>query len=200
MQYLNQMKRLLRQTPGFAVLRRYRRFVLGYVRFATDYSSFRRLNKTTRSPLPIPLSELDPCLHDRTESTGFDRHYVYHTAWAALVLAATQPVVHFDIASSLYFNAIAFAFVPVRFFDYRPADLHLPNFSSDSADLLSLPFPDASIPSLSCMHVLEHVGLGRYGDPISPDADSRAMVELSRVLAPGRQPSHCGSRPSRASS
>jgi len=35
------------------------------------------------------------------------------------------------------------------------------------------------------MHVVEHIGLGRYGDPIDPDADLRAMAELKRVLAPG---------------
>jgi hypothetical protein len=33
------------------------------------------------------------------------------------------------------------------------------------------------------MHVVEHIGLGRYGDTISPDGDLVAMNELSRVLA-----------------
>ena len=33
--------------------------------------------------------------------------------------------------------------------------------------------------------VVEHLGLGRYGDPIRPDADLAAMIELQRVLAPG---------------
>jgi hypothetical protein len=35
------------------------------------------------------------------------------------------------------------------------------------------------------MHVLEHVGLGRYGDPVDYDGDLRAAAELMRVLAPG---------------
>ena len=35
------------------------------------------------------------------------------------------------------------------------------------------------------MHVVEHVGLGRYGDPIDPDGDLKAVAELKRVLAPG---------------
>jgi hypothetical protein len=29
------------------------------------------------------------------------------------------------------------------------------------------------------------VGLGRYGDPIDPTGDSKAALELARVLAPG---------------
>jgi len=32
------------------------------------------------------------------------------------------------------------------------------------------------------MHVIEHVGLGRYDDPIDPDGDLKAIEELKRVL------------------
>jgi len=35
------------------------------------------------------------------------------------------------------------------------------------------------------MHVVEHVGLGRYGEPIDPEGDLKAMAELKRVVAPG---------------
>jgi hypothetical protein len=35
------------------------------------------------------------------------------------------------------------------------------------------------------MHVIEHVGLGRYGDPLDPEGDLKAIVELKRVLAFG---------------
>jgi SAM-dependent methyltransferase len=35
------------------------------------------------------------------------------------------------------------------------------------------------------MHVVEHIGLGRYGDPLDPDGDMKAISELKRVLAPG---------------
>lgn len=128
-----------------------------------------------------------PCLFDRTAATGFDHHYVYHTAWAARCLAADPPDEHNDIGSSLYFAAIVSAFVPVKFHDYRPAALHLTNLACSRADLLNLPFADRSISSLSCMHVLEHVGLGRYGDPLDPSGDLKAARELQRVLAPGGQ-------------
>ncbi len=77
------------------------------------------------------------------------------------------------------------AFVPVDFYDYRPADLKLSNLHSGAADLCKLKFDDQSIASLSCMHTIEHIGLGRYGDPIDPNGDRVALAELSRVLAPG---------------
>ena len=83
------------------------------------------------------------------------------------------------------FAGIASAFVPVRFYDYRPPELVLENLHVGAADLCRLPFPDRSIASLSCMHVVEHVGLGRYGDPLDPDGDLKAAAELQRVLAPG---------------
>ena len=35
------------------------------------------------------------------------------------------------------------------------------------------------------MHVIEHVGLGRYGEPLDPDGDLKAIAELRRVLSPG---------------
>jgi ubiquinone/menaquinone biosynthesis C-methylase UbiE len=74
------------------------------------------------------------------------------------------------------------AFVPVDFYDYRPADLQLSNLNSLKGDLLNLPFESESIDSLSCMHTIEHIGLGRYGDTIDPEADLKAMAELRRVM------------------
>ena len=35
------------------------------------------------------------------------------------------------------------------------------------------------------MHVLEHVGLGRYGDTLDYDGDVKAARELTRIVAPG---------------
>ena len=35
------------------------------------------------------------------------------------------------------------------------------------------------------MHTIEHIGLGRYGDPLDVQGDRRALAELQRVVAPG---------------
>jgi len=58
---------------------------------------------------------------------------------------------------------------------------------SGSADLTALPFTTNSVQSLSCMHVVEHIGLGRYGDPLDPEGDLRSIAELKRVVAKGGQ-------------
>ena len=147
-----------------------------------DYLKFNKLN-TGRFSLKI--SDLYPCIKDKTFKTKFDAHYVYHTSWAARKVKEINPIKHTDISSSLFFSGIVSAFVPVDFYDYRPADLKLSNLVSKHADLTGLPFGDNSVNSLSCMHTIEHIGLGRYGDKIDSDADLQAISELIRVLAKG---------------
>lgn len=115
----------------------------------------------------------------------FDRHYVYHVAWAARVIAALSPLEHVDISSSVYFSSIVSAFVPIRYYDFRKPEIVLKGLTPGHADLLHLPFDDDSVHSLSCMHVIEHIGLGRYGDELDYDGDLKAVAEMRRVLAPG---------------
>lgn len=126
-----------------------------------------------------------PCLLDKMTETPFDKHYVYHTAWAARKLKELMPKEHIDISSFLYFSTLVSAFIPIKFYDYRPANVEIDNLVSEHADITKLPFTDNSIQSLSCMHVVEHIGLGRYGDPLDVDGDLKAMEELKRVVAIG---------------
>lgn len=155
-----------------------------YILFLKDYFLFKKMLKQNNR-FSFLWENRYPQLFDKTEETIFDPHYIYHPAWAARVIAETKPKEHTDISSTLYFPSILSAFVPVKFYDYRPANIKLSNLHIGKADLLSLPFADNSIESLSCMHVIEHIGLGRYGDPIDPDSDIKAIKELKRVLAVG---------------
>jgi len=153
-------------------------FVLG------DFMKFKKM-KGDDTRFPLTITDCQPKLHDNTGHMSFDRHYMYHPAWAARVLAETKPEKHIDISSVMTFPQLVSAFVPMDYYDYRPADIRLENLHCGKADLVDLPFEDNSIASLSCMHTVEHVGLGRYGDPIDPEGDIKAMKELSRVVAPG---------------
>jgi SAM-dependent methyltransferase len=51
-------------------------------------------------------------------------------------------------------------------------------------DLTGLDIASGSLSSVSCMHVIEHIGLGRYGDALDPCGDLRAIGELKRIVAP----------------
>ncbi len=153
-----------------------------YFRFFGEWIKFRSSND---GRFTVAAMDLYPCLDDRTSTTGFDRHYTYHPAWAARMVAKINPKVHVDISSILAFSTQLSAFIPVKFYDYRPAELTLSGLESEHADLTNLHFESNSIESISCMHTIEHVGLGRYGDPIDPTGDLKAINELKRVTAVG---------------
>lgn len=179
------MRRSVARIPGAASLYRYVQRTASWIRTLREYRRFGELSRQSMRPLRPRWGDRQFCTGNRERETPFDRHYVYHTAWAMRRLVAALPAEHVDISSSLYFVALASAIVRVRHFDYRPPALRLDNLDCGSADLLELPFESGSIRSLSCMHVIEHVGLGRYGDPLDAYGDVKSAGELQRVLAPG---------------
>lgn len=154
-----------------------------YFEFRREFSRFKALAHSNR--FPARWEDRYPHMGENTSETSFDRHYIYHTAWAARVLARTRPSEHADISSSLYFAAITSAFIPIHYYDFRPPKLRLNNLIVEHADLSALHFQNGSIQSISCMHVVEHIGLGRYGDPLDPDGDLKAISELKRVTSIG---------------
>lgn len=155
-----------------------------YIFFIIDYIKFKNNSKNNKR-FTVTWKNRYPRLFDKTPKTNFDTHYIYHPAWAIRIVKKINPEFHVDISSTLSFSSMLSAFIPVHFYDYRPANLLLTGLESKQADLLSLPFADNSIKSLSCMHTVEHIGLGRYGDPLNPEADLKAINELKRVTAPG---------------
>ena len=177
-------KKIIRRIPGSVFLYMTLRKLAAWPWFISDYFKFQKLAQAKKR-FTMPITSIQPILIDKTSTTQFEPHYVYHPAWAARVVAKNKPAKHIDISSILQFSTIVSAFVPVEFYDYRPAQLSLTNYLSKHADLTNLPFAENSIESLSCMHTVEHIGLGRYGDPIDPDGDTKAGAELSRVIAPG---------------
>ncbi len=52
-------------------------------------------------------------------------------------------------------------------------------------DCMHAPLPDGGADVVALISTLEHVGLGRYGDPLDVDGDRKAMAEAHRLLKPG---------------
>lgn len=126
-----------------------------------------------------------PLLNEDTENTNFDTHYVYHVAWAMRKVAAAKPQKHIDFSSSVNFCTTVSAICETEFYDFRPAPIMLEGLKCLRADLTALEMATGSLESVSCMHVVEHVGLGRYGDPLDANGDLKAIGELKRVVKPG---------------
>jgi SAM-dependent methyltransferase len=148
--------------------------------FNEHFKQYKKLDQSMR--FLYEKKDIFPCLEDNTGITNFDAHYIYHPAWAARVIHKINPKKHIDISSLLSFSTVLSAYVPTEFYDYRPALLNLEGLKSGESDLTNLLFPDNSIESISCMHTIEHIGLGRYGDPIDPEGDIKAINELKRVV------------------
>jgi len=153
----------------------------GYARFAADLRRYRRLGG------PAPRSELYPQLHDRLPGTPYDTHYFHQDIWAARQVARFAPERHVDVGSRVDLVGFLTAITHVTFVDIRPLDAALEDFESVAGSVLAMPFADRSVSSLSCLHVAEHIGLGRYGDPLDPAGTTKAAAELARILAPGGQ-------------
>lgn len=133
----------------------------------------------------IRVLDMQPCLGDWSTHTPFDAHYFYQGAWLARRVCSAKVARHVDIGSSVLTMSVLSAQVETTFVDYRPLKASLPGLTSIAGNILDLPFADASVNSLSCLHVIEHIGLGRYGDPIDPQGSVKAALELQRIVSAG---------------
>lgn len=153
--------------------------------FVRSIREYRRLNE--RGSFQISLRDLFPILSDRWESAGtVQGHYFHQDLWAARKVFQHSPPRHVDIGSRVDgFVAHVLAFMPVTVIDIREMQSTTSGLSflrEDATELKEL--PSDSIESISSLHAAEHFGLGRYSDPIDPDACFKFMRSLERVLAP----------------
>ncbi len=188
------MKRLLRTLYGYSS-----RFgfdplgglasLRGLPRYATDRRAFRLAHAASAAGARWPFGAAAPCLSDRFEQSGAaSGHYFHQDLLVARRIFARAPREHVDVGSRFDgFVAHVASFRPIRVLDIRAMTSRVPNVSFGQCDLMAeLPASlAATCDSLSCLHALEHFGLGRYGDPIRPDGHEVALANLARIVAPG---------------
>jgi len=154
--------------------------------FVRNYWLYKKLSRGKTS-----FSTRDSSWHfttyDRFLPAGsIHHHYFFQDLWAACEIVQQKVTHHTDIGSRLDgFVAHLLPFCQVNYVDIRPLASSVANLKFTQGSILSLPFEDNTLSSLSCLHVIEHIGLGRYGDPVDPDGHAKAARELARVLAPG---------------
>jgi len=134
---------------------------------------------------PPSLDVLYPCLYDDTPTTVIEPVYFYQDAWAFEHIVKINPSYHVDVGSHHTFVALLSKVVPVTMVDIRPLSLSLETLNFRQGNILDLPYGDCTVPSVSSLCVVEHIGLGRYGDQLDPFGSDKAINELKRVLAPG---------------
>lgn len=163
------------------------RAVLATPRFLKDLWTFRRLNRAATAP--FPLNRLYPCLCDRRDAGGTARgHYFHQDLLVARKVFLRKPVRHLDVGSRVDgFVAHVASFREIEVVDIRPTASAVVNIRFNCLDLTHC-IPEAfrgQYDSVSCLHALEHFGLGRYGDPIDPQGHIKGIDSLSALLSPG---------------
>jgi SAM-dependent methyltransferase len=151
--------------------------------FFADYREYRKIHKNKN--FSLKTEDLYPRIFDKTGDTPIDPVYFYQNAWCAKKIFGNKLIHHYDIGSDNRLVSLISQFTPTTMIDIRPLSLRLPGLSFIKGDILNLPFKDSEIASLSSICVIEHIGLGRYGDPLDSFGSEKAAKELVRVLAQG---------------
>jgi hypothetical protein len=132
--------------------------------------------------------KLYPCIADDLEQSGVaNGPYFHQDLYVAQKIFAASPKRHIDLASRVDgFVAHVASFRPIEIIDIRPLDIRIPNIVFRQADLMQLPSDlRGAADSVSCLHALEHFGLGRYGDPLDPLGYRKGFESLAEMVAQG---------------
>jgi SAM-dependent methyltransferase len=160
-------------------LSNWKKEVSSWQRFWKSYQQYKQLALQEQQP---ELNYLYPCLGDDTTETIIEPTYFYQDAWAFEQIVKVVPSHHIDVGSHHKFVALLSKVFPVTMVDIRPLSLPLNTLEFKQGSILDLPFSDKSIESLSSLCVVEHIGLGRYGDSIDPNGTEKAIEEIKRVI------------------
>jgi len=132
--------------------------------------------------------EFLPCLQDWFEEGGATKlEYFWQDLLVARMIFEARPERHVDIGSRVDgFVAHVASFREIEVFDVRPVSTQIPGVRFKQADFMQ---PATGMmgycDSLSCLHALEHFGLGRYGDPIDPKGFERGFENMASLLKKG---------------
>ena len=175
---------MIRSQFGFDPLRLWHS-LRGLPRFAKDWFDFSQSFNGSMS--------FNPCLHDRFDQSGFAKgEYFWQDLLVAQWIHADAPDKHVDIGSRVDgFVAHIASFREIEVFDIRPLAPTISGVTFKQANLMDVGSIDALIAgdkgycdSLSCLHALEHFGLGRYGDPINTRGYAQGLSNMALLLKP----------------
>lgn len=133
----------------------------------------------------FPIARINPYPHEKKQQSGTAKgHYFHQDLIVAQRIYENNPEKHVDVGSRVDgFVAHVAAYRKIEVLDIRPMDSNIRNIEFKQVDLMNLP-PEMSgyCDSLSCLHVIEHFGLGRYGDPIDFEGHIKGLNSLHTLL------------------
>lgn len=151
-----------------------------YPDYRAQYRQFRRLGGT--------ITHRHPILTDYEAKAGSARgHYFHQDLLVASFIHGKNPARHIDIGSRIDgFVAHVASFRNIEVMDIRALEnVGHRNISFIQADLMDEDGAHCDMTdSVSCLHAIEHFGLGRYGDPLDPDGHLKGFNNIVRMLQP----------------
>lgn len=152
---------------------------MGVPRYFRDFRRF-------RAAYSGPIRFL-PCLHDWDDEAGATRdEYFWQDLLVAQLIYAARPATHVDVGSRIDgFVAHVASFRDIEVFDIRPVTVTIPGVTFRRVDFTKMPVEMTGYcDSVSCLHALEHFGLGRYGDAVDADGYRKGLANVARLLRP----------------
>jgi len=141
-----------------------------------------------KSSISFPIAwGLSPYYEDKQDNAGsLGFHYFYQDLYVAQRIYQNNPIRHIDIGSNIGgFVAHVASYREIEVFDIRPLNNPIHNVRFKQFDVMQFREEDMeSSDSISCLHALEHFGLGRYGDPICNDGYLIGFMNIYKILKP----------------
>lgn len=155
--------------------------------FKKDLDIYEKLN--TRASFKIQEQYLWPVIEDKYAQAGtVNDNYFWQDLWAARLIYKSGVKSHFDIGSRIdgFVTHLLAMDMEVTLIDIREFSICVENLHTIIDDATGLKqIADDSIQSMSALCSLEHFGLGRYGDPIDPEACFKCFMEIQKKLKKG---------------
>lgn len=156
--------------------------VKGWLRYAKERKTFRRMPSADLLPWGGEL----PMLTEWDDSSGALGVYFYQDRLVASWILAANPQRHVDVGSRIDgFVGNVSVFREIDVIDIRPQPMKVPNVRFHQLDLMA-ELPDTwrqCTDSLSCLHTIEHFGLGRYGDRLDPEGHIKGLSQLKEMVS-----------------
>lgn len=163
-------------------IRFYKKKYTGWYR--QDYKKFIALNNGNNE---FELNDNFPCVKDKflqSGEAGSAGHYFFQDIYVAQEIYRNNPEKHVDIGSRIDgFIAHVSVFREIEVFDIRPQTGNMKNVVFKQADLTLVDKKyENYCDSISCLHTIEHFGLGRYGDNIDPSGHIKGFSAIGKIL------------------
>lgn len=131
----------------------------------------------------FPITKLYPLFFDKENSAGSAYGgYFWQDLYVAQRIFKNNPRRHVDVGSRIDgFVAHVATFRSIEVIDVRPLKSIIPNVRFTQLDITNCNKEEIT-DSISCLHAMEHFGLGRYGDTICYNGHVIGLRNITRML------------------